>query len=137
MFVYLGADRPLPLLAWDEASPAFHVSELGANEVGVRAQFSFQHVYYAGSHECCGCGFQLGEVSELNAAEIPAKRESLRRLAEYIEAQLASGARVQFFACWSGDEASTPEHRGVVTLADLRGDKFAFLEKELSSFAIE
>ncbi len=136
MVLYIGAEEPLPLLAWDESSPAFHVQDLDSQVLAVRRQLAVPHVYYAGSHQGCGCGFQLGEYPDPNDEEAPANRESLRQLADYVEAQIAVGNRLQFFACWSGDEAAVAEHRRVVKVGDLRSDAFYFLEKEASCFVV-
>ena len=63
MMVYLAADQPLREVAWNEAAPAFNTSPLASDEHRVRRQFSKPHLIYAGSHEGCSCGFQLGEYS--------------------------------------------------------------------------
>lgn len=55
--MYIAADKPLPLLEWDEAHRSFYVREIDAREQGVRVQFTKPNVYYAGSHIKCGCGF--------------------------------------------------------------------------------
>jgi hypothetical protein len=137
LVLYIGAADPLPLIAWDAAAPAFHVTPLDLHCSAVRQQFSVPHVYYAGSHAGCGCGFQLGEyVDWAEDKDAPAKRDSLRRLADYVEAQIVRGNGVEFFACWSGDEASPPEHRRVLSVGELRGEFFYFLEKEASTFAL-
>jgi len=134
MALYLGADKPLPLVAWDESAPAFHVEELRPEVTAIRRQFDTPHVYYAAAHEGCACGFQLDVVPGFVDAEAPAKRESLRRLADYLETQLALGTTIKFLACWMGDEQRPPEHRRTVKVSDLRSDAFYFLELEASSF---
>ena len=133
--LYLASDAPLPLVPWDAGAPAFHVEELGAARSLVRGRFSLPHVYYAGAHEGCGCGFQLGEYPEFVDEDAPAKRESLRRLADYVDAALARGRQVQFFVCWAGDEDGPAAHHRVVTTRELRGESFWFLDGEASSFA--
>ena len=63
MMVYIASDCLLPTSAWDETRPSFHVRELVERDEPVRRQFSKPHVYYVGSHEGCGCGFQYGQYA--------------------------------------------------------------------------
>jgi hypothetical protein len=89
-------------------------------------------VYYVGSHESCGCGFQYGEYAGFEEeADLPEKRESRRRLAGFLAVALQHQAEVEVFACWSGDEAAEPEHCGRVRPADLVGHRTFFREREL------
>lgn len=132
--LYLASDAPLPLVPWDASAPAFHVAELDPARQVVRARFSFPTVVYVGSHAGCGCGFQLGEYPDFVDEEAPAKRESLRRLADYVDARLALGGQLQFFLCWDGEEDCPAEIQRVVTTRALRGEAFWFLEGEASTF---
>jgi hypothetical protein len=52
--VYIAASSELPDIPWNRESPAFHLSQVSAENV-VRKQFSLPYVFYAGSHEGCGC----------------------------------------------------------------------------------
>ena len=61
MMIYIASDRPLPLIDWQDEFPAFHVRELREEEMAVRTHFKKPYVYYAGSHEGCGCGFAYGQ----------------------------------------------------------------------------
>ena len=54
--VYVASDSALPESKWNEHAPAFYLEAVPTSEV-VRKQFCYSHVYYAGSHEGCGCGF--------------------------------------------------------------------------------
>jgi hypothetical protein len=132
MMVYVASDYPLPTSAWDPTRPHFHVTELSDRDEPVRRQFSKPCVYYAGSHEGCGCGFQYGEYEgEEEDAALAAARDSRRRLAEFLAAALQHQSEVELFACWDGDQATPAEHRGRVRPADLVRDRTFFREKEL------
>src|SRR5262247_3335701 len=101
MMVYIAASQPLDLVVWNEALPAFHVSDLHETEVSVKAQFRSAYVYYAGSHEGCGCGFQYGEYEGFEEeADLPQKRQSRRALAEFLAVALQHQAEVELFASW-------------------------------------
>lgn len=135
MMVYLAADLPLRAVAWNEAAPTFNTTPLAPDEQRVRRQFSKPHLICAGSHEGCGCGFQLGEYppEHTEPDEISRRRESLRAFAAYLREELARVGAVQVFACWDGDQEASPEdHRGLTPSA-LEADSFFFLQKELST----
>jgi len=133
MMVYVASDHPLPTSAWDEARPGFHVEELSKRDEAVRKQFSKPCIYYVGSHEGCGCGFQYGQYEELeqDREESAAVEESRRHLSEFLATALQGQAEVELFACWDGDQAATPEHRGRMSPSDLLRDHAHFREKEL------
>ena len=132
MVVYIASDYPLSTWAWDRARPAFYVAELSEHEEPVRRRFTKPCVYYTGSHECCGCGFQYGEYEGFEEeVEVRDKRESRRRLADYLAVALQHQPEVEVFACWDGDQAAEPEHRGRVRPADLVRDRTFFREREL------
>ena len=80
-------------------------------------------------------GFQLGEYPEYADEEAPSKRESLRRLADYVDAALARGRVLHGFACWADEEGRPSGDRRVVTPRELRGDTFWFRLGEVVSFA--
>jgi len=130
--VYIAANRPLPAIDWDESHPAFYVATLGKDEEPVRNQFTKPHVYYAGSHEGCGCGFQLGKDRGAQDPEQARCRESLGAFFKYLQDALTRVDDLELFACWEGDQAARVEHRRALTPTDLRRDDFCFLERELS-----
>jgi hypothetical protein len=132
MMLYIGSDDALPLVPWDKAAPGFHVAELSPDLNDVRHQFSVAHVYYSGSHDGCGCGFQLGEYPDFEDDDAPAKRESLRRLAEYLDQQLAAGRKLELFACWAGGETSPPTYHRRLHSEDFTAERFFFNDGELS-----
>jgi hypothetical protein len=132
MMVYIASDYPLPTWTWDETRPCFYVGELSERDEPVRGQFTKAWIYYTGSHEGCGCGFQYGQYPGLeeNAAELAAVRDSRQRLAEFLAVALQHQAEVQLFACWDGDQAEEPEHRSRMRPSDLMRDRAFFREKE-------
>ena len=133
MMVYVASDYPLPTSAWDESSPGFHVANLSDHDEPVRQRFSKPCVYYVGSHEGCGCGFQYGQYEgfEEDPAELAAARGSRRHLSEFLSVSLQHQSEVELFACWDGDQAAEPEHQGRLRPADLIGARTYFREKEL------
>jgi hypothetical protein len=132
MVVYVASDYPLPTLAWDQANPRFHVTELPERAEPVRRHFSKPCVYYAGSHEGCGCGFQWGEYEGYGEEDdLPAKQDSRRRLADYLSVALQHQPAVEVYACWDGDEGLPADHTGRVHPRDLTRGRTFFREREL------
>lgn len=132
MVLYVVSDDPLPTLAWDESRPAFHVIDLDQRGEPVRRQFTKPYVYYVGSHEKCGCGFQYGEYEDFEEEQdLPQKRDSRQRLVEFLRGALQHRPDVELFACWDGDQAAEPVYRGRVCPADLLRGRTFFREREL------
>lgn len=128
--VYIGSERPLDLVPWDASAPGFHVCALGERDAAVRAQFRFASVYYVGSHEGCGCGFQLGEYPEFEDDDAPAKRENLQRFASYLTSQIERGRKLEIFACWDGGQGAPPDRRRSLSPSDMLCDRFFFSDGE-------
>ena len=133
MASYIASDHPLPTSEWDSNRPAFYATGLARNdEEIVRRQFSKPFVYYLGSHEGCGCGFQHGQCAEYEGEHesIIAAQESRRRLIEFVSAALGRQESVELFACWEGDQGAPPLTQRQLRPRDLFRDRCYFLEKE-------
>lgn len=140
MMVYVASDCPLPTTAWDPTQPLFHVTELTERDGPVQQRFSKPFVYYAGSHEGCGCGFQYGEYeeseeddeeSEEDAAALAAAKDSRQKLADFLALALQQQQSIEIFACWDGDQGAIVEHRGHARPVDLVRERTFFREREL------
>jgi hypothetical protein len=137
MLIFIASDHELPILQWDQDRPRFHVTELAERDEPVRSKFSKPHVYYASSHEGCGCGFQYGEYDGFEeGADLPDKKNSRRLLAEYLAVALQHKDVVELFACWDGDQPAEPDHRSRVRPADLLRERTFFQDRELLVIAM-
>lgn len=122
--VYLASSNPLPPIAWDKDAPAFYLEPVPEGEA-VHRQFSLPHVYYAGSHEGCGCGFSRhGEIDE----EAERRQANYAALARVLRSALSGGAKTELFTCWEGDQHKQPETFESVTPSDLESSSFQFQE---------
>jgi hypothetical protein len=137
LMVYIAAAAPLELVAWDETAPAFHVTARLNREEAVRRQFTPAHVHYAGSHEGCGCGFQLGQYPACSVEDAEQKRASLTAFAAYLEHEVERVGRVQLWACWDGDQAEPPVGRRHLKPSALRSDDFYFVGRELVELGLD
>ncbi len=126
--IYIASNKPLPLIPWVEEMPAFYVKEVVKDGAGVKRQFQYKYVYYAGSHEGCGCGFiKDGESGE----ELAQIEENYKRLSAYIKDAKESGALLQLFSCWEGNQTQEPEYREEIDENTLNESLFEFKEKAL------
>lgn len=131
LMLYLASDQPLPLVDGAESKAAFSLTNLHDTEDRVRGQFSESNVYTVGAHEGCGCGFQLGQYPGESESERSQNARSLALLADYLDEQLATGAKISLFACWAGDQECPAEGTRLISTKELRGEVFFFAEKQL------
>lgn len=132
MVVYVGSDQPLPRQPWDEAAPAFCVTDIPECDAEVTRHFSKPHVCYVGSHEGCGCGFQSSEFPEDDDPDdLAVARQQRAHLARLLRVALEQSTTLELYACWSGDESKDVEYRGVVVPEDLLSARERFREREL------
>lgn len=131
--VYLASDQPLPLIAWNEQAPGFHVDALAKDDQAVIRQFQMAYVCYMGAHTFCGCGFQSEPYRQYDNQSISRtqEEESRLQLAQYLEQRLRGGAQLQIFACWEGDQERTPEERRTLSPIEISAPDFYFHELEL------
>ena len=127
--LYIASDKPLPLIEWVEAEPAFCVLQLHEDEKVVRKQFLLPYVVYAGSFEGCSCGFAYDEEpienDEYEKQYDAQARESVRKLGAYV-LSIAEDASVEIFACWEGEQEQEPNKRLIIDRTFFEGPKFGF-----------
>ena len=132
--VYISADVPLDRVSWNEERPSFYVEGIDESEAVVARHLGAGVVLHAGSHEGCGCGFQLGAYpDDADDEERALTRASLDAFAAYLEAQLERVSVVRLFACWDGEQSAPPEHQRALTPDSLRSEGFYLLKGELST----
>jgi hypothetical protein len=125
--IYIAADAPLPESRWNEHAPAFYLERVPESE-GVRRQFCYANVYYAGSHEGCGCGFSKdGRDSQ----ELEQCQQNYRSLAGVLSPAVRGGARVQLFTCWEGKQTADPETAGIIAVEQLVEPEFELQQLSL------
>ena len=125
--VYLGSSLELPESKWNEAAPAFYLEPAGSHEDEARRQFSLPYVYYAGSHEGCGCGFlKEGEVG----VELVTHQANYDSLVQRIREVQEKGASVELFSCWEGDQGLAPEFIESLTADEIEDPSFQFKERQ-------
>jgi hypothetical protein len=129
--VYLATSSPQQTTAWNKDQPAFYLADLYSIEE-VRGQFSLPYVYYAGSHEGCGCGYRRDGVTGEELAQTNATYAALSKL---IRDAKTSGASAELFSCWEGDQQEKPEFIGAVTVSELESPEFEFKELQFLTVA--
>lgn len=134
--IYVASEVPLPVIPWDEARPAFHVSDATDDYFyptnPLRQHSDRPHFYALNSHNGCGCGFQKYGIEWDEAAndmvEItsPEQIECRRALADYLTAALRHQPNVEVLTFCSGDESCPPTIRRAARPADFATDGSLF-----------
>ena len=121
--VYIGTDHPLPTAAWDEMARKVYLTDLTEKDEPVRAWFSKPHLYYAGSHLRCGCGFFINSMVFTDNPEMmreyETSQQSTRTLIAMLEQALATADTVEVFVTWEGRQAEPPVKRRDMVPQDL------------------
>ena len=133
MAFYLASSEPLTPKAWDPENPALHVAALHDKDKPVLSHFSLPNVYYVGSHEGCGCGFDYGkypEYEEDEPEEAEARRRSRLQLVELVEAVIDAAGVAELYACWEGDQGEDPDFHSEAAPRDLLDTETFFRERE-------
>ena len=125
--VYLASDTPIAAVAWDEDAPAFYTEPVAKGAV-VRKRFSLPFVYYAGSHEGCGCGFSKeGEIGP----DLERCQKNYIALGQTLREALSRGAKVELFTCWEGEQSCAAKFIATTTPSQLEAPSFELRQLEL------
>ena len=125
--LYAASSEPFTAIPWEEEKAAFHVRphEAPREDHPAACQFdaALTHVTYVGSRHGCGCGFfasgvpdpgEFGEDARLPTRGPEATDAAMiadhAALAAYVSRHMASGAALELFGCWSGDEDEPAAH---------------------------
>jgi hypothetical protein len=131
MVLYIAADVPLPLVAWNEADPGFYVTPVPVDDQAVQPRLTKPHRYYAGAHTGCGCGLRFGECVA-DQDEDRAGRRSLEGLFNFLRDHCTQVGPLELYSCWHGDWWEEPAHFRTVQLSTFKlGESFKFYEREL------
>lgn len=113
--LYLAASQELPVIAWDEANPAFHVIHLPKSAEDVRKHFRSEYVYYAGSQQGCSCAFNYEH-----------EYDSILDLRNYLRNALICVNEVEMFACHAGAEKQDMQHTLITSPDGIALAEFCF-----------
>jgi hypothetical protein len=126
--VYIASSIELQPSSWSEAAPSFYLEPVQATDP-VCKKFSLAHVYYAGSHEGCGCGF-FKEGREEDE-DFNLRLDNYARLGRCVRETLANGGRCQIFACWEGEQSLPQESTAVLSLTQVEAIEFELTQQQL------
>jgi hypothetical protein len=131
MVVYIASRSPLPLIPWQKEAPAFNVSELTEHEQPVRSHFAVPYICQAGSHTCCGCGFNEGrEYPQAYDDPVTKRADAMKSSAQLVK-YVREHHIEQIYSCWSGDESQPKESECHIKLGALVAEDFFFRERQL------
>jgi hypothetical protein len=113
--LYLAASQELPVIAWDDTNPAFHVIHLPTSAEGVRKHFRSEYVYYAGSKQRCSCAFNYEH-----------EYDSIVELRDYLRNALICVNEIEMFACQTGAEERDTQHALITSPEGIALPEFFF-----------
>lgn len=137
--LYIACPKPLPLIAWDEATRDIHTEPLSDRDLPVKAHFQNAHVYYIGSDTHCGCGFRNasyqngcwpeeewqpeGDTSQVDA------QPNHDRLVRFVHQHLPDATSLEFYGMWEADFALPPLSSQVISLERVLDLNFYFRDR--------
>lgn len=138
--LYLGSDKERNISFWDEENPQFFVQKLNTQYRDeqqqfdaieqVKLNFSKRFIYYAGSHEGCGCGFRKEGFWYEDSEQLSKAAENQKRLFEYINECLVDEDSIEIFACWAGNENEPTQSKRKIAVHEIMQADFYFEEDE-------
>ena len=130
--IYIASEIECPVSDWDEGNPRFYLKSLGKREQVATKQFTKPHVYYAGSHEGCGCGFFVDDGDDLEQS-----KQSIASLIDLLHDLLKTTSEVELFVCWEGDQKKKPKRKLKMTPEDLRSQPLPLQELDFVTISVE
>jgi hypothetical protein len=134
--VYLGSNKILPEIKWDEKNPQFFTQQLSTDELNIKNHFSFPEVIYLGSDESCGCGFrhallEYDENSWMDVVDTYSENEQKNHnnLVNFIKNNLKEEEYFELYTLWDGDFNEKPLNFLNINLNDIQNQNFYFKER--------
>src|SRR5260221_6520334 len=132
--LYIASRTRLNTVRRSKAAPLLAVQDV-SDDARVRERFhpDRKHLYLAGGHVECGCGFPavLAEGNKRDAPDDSKDLQSLTALADQLHGACRRHSTVELYLCWATEETEPPLTRRTVTLEDLRDSRFRLRHREL------
>jgi hypothetical protein len=126
--LYLGSDVPLQTSEWKKKSPGFFLSGSDGDIKKAKRHFTTSYVYYAGSHEGCGCGFFYDQDDDPEDYEI--RKTSVCGLVDSIQQALRTTSKAELLVTWVGSEKKAPSRRLEMKPYELLAKEFPLDEND-------
>ena len=130
--VYIGSNKRLPVIAWNETAPGFYIRETIKEEVlaALSPILKKNFIYNIGSYMGCSCGFSYGDWSRNNEKENHyARVRDTFALIHYLQSNLSDNELIVFGTWWT----DFPEEYPVETfsLSHVKEEEFDFIENTI------
>jgi len=132
--LYVGTQRPIPLMQWRIDAPSISVGALDDKEASSRVHFSTPNVQSIGSTSGCGCdfpnliyqngGWPVWPPVETDPGGLASDRHNRRLLVDLLKA--TGEASVELYGEWWGDFVEQPRIREEIALDTILSDEFYF-----------
>jgi hypothetical protein len=123
MAVYVISSETLNEIPWNDSNRAFHL-ESAQGEVSKKWR-NKRWLYYAGSHQRCGCGYQKNNLS---SDELAAVNANYMALSNVVDEAVRRGVSIEIVAWFNEFAGSPPEITGEIKSTDIQRPDFELVE---------
>ena len=130
--VYIGSNKYLPVISWNEADPGFCVRETLEEEVlgALSPILKKDFIYNIGSFMGCSCGFSYGHWSKNNEKENHSARvRDTFALVHYLQSHLEDNELILFGTWWDDFPEEYPME--TFSLSTINEEEFDFAEETI------
>ncbi len=135
--LYVGTEKPLPLIEWKKEAPGISVEALSERQLAIKAHFSMPVVQYVGSTSGCGCDFPHWEIiqgqvlpEDFDPRDEDEKKSNQENVAALLKLLRESGEEHwEIYGVWDGDFVESPVTVKSITLEDIEKRHFFFSER--------
>jgi hypothetical protein len=121
--VYLVSSEVLTEIPWNYSKRAFHLES--AQREAIAKWVKGRLLYYAGSHQRCGCGYQKSNIEPRDLASVQANYIALSGV---VGEPVSRGASIEVVACFNEFASATPDITGEIQSTDIRRADFELKE---------
>jgi hypothetical protein len=137
--LYLGSDKPVPTIPWEQAKPAFCTQDLGDYDRPVSKHLGKPHCKYLGSDQECGCGFRnvkfqdgaWPEEAIIGAFHYTGQKQQANHhaLHRFLSEVLEDSEEIELYGCWDGEWNEPSGGEAEIALDQLLDPTFFFRER--------
>jgi hypothetical protein len=130
--LYIASRSPIATVRRTKAQPYLEIRKAPKTE-RVRRIFGpdRKHLYVAGAHVVCGCGFPTATGSDRPDQVDGRDLSSMKALVAHLRPSCRRHSTLELYLCWPQEETEDPVGRRTVSLPDLEEPDFRLRHREI------